>query len=96
MCDHVVVSSSTGVMTREDGLECHDSVGIGLLNSSQECCVDVAFVICIAIPICNNTRIYAGSVAVPDILVEIRDGFACLDVHKLSFEDDRYTGLTFA
>lgn len=61
------VSSTSSVVTREDGCELDDTIVIRLLNAAKGCAVQVGGVVSVAIAVGLNTGIDAGRVAAPDI-----------------------------
>lgn len=90
----VDVGGSAGVVTGEHGLELRDTVGVGLLNTTQEGLIEVRVIIAVTVHGALNAGVNAGGVAVPHIPVEILDGLAGLNVDELTIHDDRDTGFT--
>jgi hypothetical protein len=77
-------------MPREKCLECHNAIVIRLLNSSMERLVQVAGIVRIAVAVCNDTRVHARAVAVPDLEEGCGDRFACIHIDDLDVECQRY------
>lgn len=69
--NHVVVGSTAIVVTREDGLELDDTVGITLGHSTQEGGVEVGRVGSVAVAFSYETGIDSSCIAVPDVPVNL-------------------------
>lgn len=87
------VSSSAGVMAREDGLELHDTVGRGGLDATVECLFGVGLVGAVSVAVGDDAGVDACGVGVPDLDVGVGDGLAGLDVEYLHVEVEREAGL---
>lgn len=66
---------AAGVVAREDGLELGDTRVVGLLNSTEESRVQVGLIGGVAVAAGHNARVDAGGIAVPEVEVDVRDGF---------------------
>ena len=51
------VGRTTGVVTREDGLELRNTILVALLETTEESLVEVALVVSVAISAGDNTRV---------------------------------------
>lgn len=92
----VDVGGSAAVVTGEHGLELSDTLGIGLLDTTEEGLVEVGVVIAVTIARVLDTGVNTGGVAVPHVPVEILDRLTGLDVNELAVHDDRDTGFAVA
>jgi hypothetical protein len=75
-------------VAREGGFEGCYAVGVCLLDAAEEGCVEVGFVVGVAVAVCYDAGVNAGAVAVPDLDVDVRDGLAGVDVDDLVVEGD--------
>lgn len=92
--DHDVdVSGAAGIMSREDGFELRDSIGIGLLDAAKPRVVDVGLVRGVSVPAGNYAAVYTGRVAVPHLDVDVSNGLAGIDVDYLVVDYGVDTGL---
>lgn len=87
---------AAGIVAWEDGLELDYAVGIGFLDAPEEGRVEVGCVVCVAVTGCDETRVDARAVAVPDIPPQARDWLAGCHVHELCFDDNWDAGLGLA
>jgi hypothetical protein len=53
----VDMSGAAGVVTREDGLELHDAVGVGLLQTAQEGGVEVCLVVGVTVAVGDDAGV---------------------------------------
>lgn len=83
----VDVGSTAGVVAREHGIELNNSIVIGLLNTAAKGRVQTA------LAGGRNTRVHAGSIAVPSVDQDLGHTRAGGDVDKLDVEVQRHAGL---
>ena len=67
-------------MTRDNGLESGNTLGIGLGNTAKESGVDVDGIRRITITTGNNARVDTGCIAVPEVDIHIWHRLAGVDV----------------
>ena len=96
MRNNMHVRRATVVVTREDGLELRNTIGVGLLDTTEEGLVKVGCVVAVTVHIALHARVLTGGVAGPHIPVQVLDGLASLDVDELAVHDERDTRLAVA
>lgn len=96
MRNDVHVRRATVVVTRENGLELRNTIGAGLLNTTEEGLVEVRSVVAVTVHAALHARVLTGGVAGPHIPVQVLDGLAGLDVDKLTVHNERDTRLAVA
>lgn len=75
-------------MTSEGCLERHNATLIRLLNTTVESVVQVGSIIGVAVAVGNDTRVYASTVAVPDLEENFWYRLAGVDVNDLDVEGE--------
>lgn len=75
------------IMSREIRFELGNTIGIGLLDTTEPSLVNVGLVRRVAIAGGNDTGVYTGRVAVPHLEVDIGHGFASVNVNDLVVND---------
>lgn len=89
--EDVDVSGTAGVVTGEDGVECCDTVGVCLLETTEESLVDVGKIAGVTVATGNDTRVYTGRVAMPPLEEDFRNRLAGVDVDDLNVDGHRNT-----
>lgn len=87
------VRGAAGVVAREDGLVADHTLLVTGLDTTEESSVQVAVVLGVSVAICDNTGVDTGGIAVPEVGVDLGDGFAGVDIDQLDVEVQGYTGL---
>lgn len=64
VCNDVNMSGTTGVVTREEGLELCDTIGVSWLQAAKEGVVQISGVGRVAVAITNDTTVYTSGVCV--------------------------------
>lgn len=80
---------TASVVSWNDRLVLSDSVGIGLHDSTQECCVQVGQIIRVAIAGSRDAGVDACGIAVPKVHVDSRNGLASASVDELDVKVER-------
>jgi hypothetical protein len=97
LVDHQVdVGGTGGVVTGEGGLELSDTVGVGLLDTTEEGVVNVGLIGGVTVARGNDTGVDTGGVAVPHLEVDVGDGLAGVDINDLVVNDGVNTLLVLA
>lgn len=75
-------------MTGEESLELSDTFGVGWLETTEESGVDVGGIGGVAVSRGNNTTVYTGRIAMPDLDKGVGDGIASRHVNYLGVKNE--------
>jgi len=96
MRNDVHVRCATVVVAREDRFELRNTIGVGLLDTTEESLVEVGRIVAVTVHVALHTGVLASGVAAPDIPVQILDGLTGFNVHELAVHNERDTRLAVA
>ena len=63
-------------MSWEYRVELNNARTVGFLDASKGGVVDVARISAVSVAPCDNTAVYASRIAVPQVEIDVLDGFA--------------------
>lgn len=87
---------SARIMTWKYGLKLNDPIRVSLLDAAEEGSVEVGGVVFVAISAGDDSGVDPGTVAIPDVPIEVGEGLASFDIDKLAVDDDRDAKLSIS